>query len=178
MPRGTIPERDPVSDTITGSLVRLDGTMLLIIDDPNLPEEADVHRSGGLLVRYGFPYLGKPHRSVVLGLLALDYGEMLTGEQAFKTLRTQYTRYPRADVIGYRNDGVDEMTVAKNLDLALPLHILIYADEQATTPIARADVLIATDESITTLPDRLHTQLPLFDTIATWQAQKDLYDKP
>jgi len=173
MRRRPIPDRDPVTDTITGSLVTLNGETLLIITPTADLTAGSTRMTGALTVRYGFRYFGKPHLSVVLGLLALDYGEMQTGERAFETLRKQYGRYPRADVIGYRNDGVDEMTVAKNLDMDLPLHVHIYAQPADTQPIATISALIATDEEAATLPTRLTEALPRFQTMTAWQATQD-----
>ena len=178
MSRRPIPERDPVSDTVSGSLVQIDSNFLLCINPPADRSTDVVRLSGEITVRYGFPYLGKPHLSVVMGLLALDYGEMLTGDRAFEMLQAQYGRYPRADVIGYRNDGVDEMTVVKNLDMALHLHVLAYPTADATTPIGRAIALIATDDQAAGLPERLQAHIPRFDTIDAWKTYKDTHDQP
>ena len=66
-----------------------------------------------MIVRYGVRFLGKPHLSVVPGLVAIDYGEMLIGEEAWIFLTKRSNLYPRAEVFGYRNDGHDDMITVK-----------------------------------------------------------------
>ncbi len=117
-------------------------------------------------MRYGVQYLNKPHLSIVPGLLALDSGAMLTGEAAWRFLLERSNLYPRADVLGYRNDGEDAMVVVKALDLAAPVQVLVYADEGATTPLARVEALIAGEE--TKLPPRLLAHLRRYDSVETW----------
>ena len=60
-------------------------------------------------MRFGIPYLGKSHLSIVPDLLVLDYGEMLVGDIAWEFLMKSSHLFPRSDVLGYRNDGADEM---------------------------------------------------------------------
>src|SRR5688572_2653366 len=101
-----LPERSPVSDEFSGVLIEIDGQQLLA---PELPDDEVPFLLGGtLLIRYGLRYLEKPHLSIVPGLLALDYGDMLTGEEAWDFIQKRSNLHPRADVFGYRNDGVDD----------------------------------------------------------------------
>jgi hypothetical protein len=129
----------------------------------------DVVYQGAMVVRYGVRYLGKPHLSIVPGLIALDYGEMLTGEAAWEFLTRRSNLYPRAEVFGYRNDGRDEMITVKNLDLVLPVEVLVYENSSAVMPMARPLALIADDNERTTLPPRLLEYLPCYPTVTAWQ---------
>ncbi|HEX2619120.1 MAG TPA: hypothetical protein VHL11_03205, partial [Phototrophicaceae bacterium] len=70
-----IPERDPIGDPFSGVVLETHGKTLLALHP--LSDTTLLHR-GDFVIRYGVRYLGKPHLSLVPGLLALDYGEMLT----------------------------------------------------------------------------------------------------
>lgn len=170
---GAIPERAPLADRLTGLLLRVDDAALLA----TTPQaEGELLHSGPLVVRYGLRYLEKPFLSVVPGLVALDYGDLLTGEDAWDFLLKRSHLHPRADVFGYRNDGVDEMIVLKRLDLALTPEVLVYADDAATVPLASVAALIAsaaetvTDGDSPALPARLLAYLPRYDSLAAWRA--------
>lgn len=169
MPPGQIPERDPVSDIIVGSLVRFNKAHLLALEPP---DGAQIIASGELIIRYAVRYIDRPHLSIVPGLVALDYGDILTGEAAWEFVLKKSNLHPRADVVGYRNDGHDEMIVVKKLDLAAPMEVLVYTDTHATVPTARVSALIATQHAVQTanVSARLLEHLPRFDSIDDWQA--------
>ena len=159
-----IPERQPIADSFGGVVLQVDEAFTLA---PAPLTGAVQVASGDLVIRYAVPYLGKPHFSIVPGLIALDHGEMLTGEAAWDFLLHHSNLYPRADVIGYRNDGADEMIVVKLLDLAEPVQVLAYPDAAATRPVARIAALIAADT--TGLPPRLLEYLPHYDSLEAWK---------
>lgn len=158
-----IPPRQPIGDTFTGCLVSAgDRYALAGTPDPALT----LVIAGTLIIRYGICFLGKPHLAIVPGLIALDYGEFLTGETAWDFLLKRSNLYPRGEVFGYRADGRDEMMYIKNLDLALPVHVLAYADDAATRPLARLSTLIA--PAADTLPPRLLHSLPHVESAPAW----------
>jgi hypothetical protein len=160
-----IPERRPVGDPFSGLVLDSVGRKVLAIaPQPN----TQVLAAGNLVIRYAVRYLGKPHVSIVPGLVALDYGDMLTGEEAWDFLLHHSNLHPRADVLGYRNDGGDDMIVVKLLDLAQPVEVLVYNDEAATKPLAKVEALIA--ESSAGAPARLLANLPCYHTLADWKA--------
>ena len=153
-----IPERSPIADVFTGALLTA------------LPG-ADVIAQGKLIIRYAVEYLGKPHLALVPGLIALDYGDMLTGEAAWEFLLRRSNLYPRADVVGYRTDGIDDMTPVKWLDLAQPVQVWVYSDAAANTGLARVSAIIAGPDSVPdALPTRLLDYLPRYESIDDWQA--------
>lgn len=162
----TIPERQPLGDLFLGyALKHEDGTQFLARE----PLSRTILASGTLTVRYALPYLGKAHRSIVPGLVALDYGDMLTGEEAWDFLLNRSNLYPRADVLGYRNDGSDEMITVKWLDLAQPVQVLVYQDMQATVPSAQPAAVIGTADDF---PPRLLTYLPRYDSLPEWETSR------
>lgn len=164
MPRNRIPERNPLGDPFSGSLLRVGEAHAITpqIIDSSLAK-------GTFIIRYGVRFLGKPNISVVPGILALDYGEMLTGEEAWSFIFNKSNLYPRADVVGFRHDGEDEMIALKHLDVALTPDVLIYTDSTANQPVARVDAIIATQEQAENLPARIVQYLPRFNSIEEWK---------
>mgnify|MGYP001172837197 CR=1 FL=1 len=159
-----IPPRQPLADVFTGAVIQIAGQQALISAGLT-PQNPIV--SGTLIIRYGVRFLGKPHLSIVPGLVAIDYGEMLVGEEAWEFIHHRSNLYPRAEVFGYRNDGRDEMLTIKLLDLVQPVEVLVYTSETATTPSAKPTALIAA--STDSIPPRLLQYLPHFTTLADWQ---------
>jgi hypothetical protein len=160
-----IPDRQPIADAFRGFVLQIGGSQVLA--DTSVPD-AEVLASGELVIRYGIEYLGKPQFVIVPGLVALDYGDMLVGEEAWDFLLHRSNLYPRADVLGYRNDGADDMIVVKLLDLAQPVRVLVYADEAATQPLAQPSALIV--ENTENIPQRLLDFLPCYTSFADFQA--------
>lgn len=167
MPSNPIPDREPIGDAFDGLLLRIDDQYLLA-SEPQPGAEIVIH---GPMVRYAVPFLDRPHLAIVPGLVVLDYGDMLTGEEAWIFLTERSNLHPRADVLGYRNDGEDEMIVVKKLDLALPVQVLVYADEDAVVPVADAKALIAPKPA--SFPERLNVYLPRYNTIAAWRSDRE-----
>ncbi len=162
---GAIPERQPIGDLFTGSVFQVGDTQLLTTS----VSTEKVIAAGEFVIRYGVRFLGKLHISIVPGLLVLDYGEMLTGDEAWEFLQKQSNLYPRSEVIGYRNDGTDDMVFIRTLDIAVPPEVLIYDSPTAIRPIAKPTVLIA--PSTDNLPVRLLSYLPHYASLADWQAE-------
>jgi len=159
-----IPPRQPPGDTFTGDILhREEGDLLCA---PSVDAGQTV-TSTPYVLRYGIRYLGKPKLSVVPGLVAIDYGTFLNGEEAWDFLIRRSNLYPRAEVFGYRNDGVDEQVFVRQLDLALTPETLVYADEGATVPLARPLAYIGPEAAA---PPRLLEYLPHFDRLQAWQA--------
>jgi len=159
----SIPEREPIQDTFHGKLIRVGGNNFLTCD-PGV--DGELLTEGQIIIRYGIRYAVKHHLSIVPDLVALDYGEMLTGYDAWHFLLNKSNLYPRADVLGYRNDGLDEMVTVKQLDLALPIEVLAFADHQSAKPIASINAIIGcpNDE----IPERIAQYLPQLTALADW----------
>lgn len=164
MGRGVIPSREPVGDAFNGVVLAV-GELHALALRPH--DGAEVIHSGPCVVRYGARYLGKPHISIVPGLLALDYGDILTGDAAWDFLMKRSNLHPRADVMGYRNDGLDDMVVVKWLDLALTPEVLVYPDAAATLPTAEPVAFIGGLHG-GEVPSRVLEYLPQYDSVAAW----------
>lgn len=165
----SIPPRRAFEDTLEGLVIRLSEYAFLA---DHVLEGADLLYAGRLTIRYGIGYLGKPQYSIVPDLVVLDYGEGLAGEAAWDFLLRRSNLYPRADVLGYRNDGVDEMIVVKRLDLMQPVHVLAFSDPDSQIPLARLSACISGNPAID-LPSRLLQYLPQFESIQAWQAAQN-----
>ncbi len=161
-----IPNRQPYGEMFTGVILAL-GDQKVIAFGPLL-DVPSLHQ-GVFVLRYAVEYLGKPQYSIVPGLIALDSGEMLVGEEAWDFLLHRSNLFPRADVLGYRNDGEDDMIPIKRLDLVPPIHTLAYASEQATTPLADIAAVIATDEAA--LPPWLARYARRYPSLIDYQAK-------
>ncbi len=156
-----IPEQQPIGDSISGTVIQVAEAQLLSL----LADAAD---QTSYIVRYGLRYQGKLHLGIVPGLLVLDYGDILTGEEAWEFVLKHSNLYPRAEIMGYRNDGTEDMALVRTIDMAVPPLVLLYADETATRPVATVTALIA--GPTTPLPERIGRYLARYDTLAGWQA--------
>jgi len=163
-----LPDRHAVNDPFTGYILRVDVQHFLAL--AALPESEVVYQ-GDMMLRYGVQYLGKPQYSVVPELIALDYGTGIAGEEAWEFLLKRSNLYPRADVIGYRNDGADEMIVIKKLDVMAPIAVLAYENQQATIPVAQVTAIIAAE--VDSFPARALAYLSRYDTLSDWRADQD-----
>lgn len=171
-----IPDRAPLGDSIAGTLLKAGSETLLLAGQTSVSDPGfEIIASGDFIIRYGVRFLGKPHLSVVPGLLALDYGDILTGEEAWEFLWNRSNLYPRSDVVGYRNDGTDEMIPIKKLDLALPPEILVYGDALAARPLASLQAIIAAKNTL--IPPRLSQYLPRHDSLTAWHLAHTPADK-
>ncbi len=159
------PKRKPYGESFAGVVFKVNEHILLA---RTAPPDVEVLHSGSFVLRYGIAYLEKPQYSIVPGLVAVDYGDILAGEEAWHFLFHRSNLYPRADVIGYRNDGVDEMIVVKKLDFMQPITILVYADSQTTTPLAQPTAIIANETE--NFPAWLLQYGKFYKTLADWQA--------
>lgn len=162
-----IPERVPVEDRFSGVVFQQGGVQGLAL---SAPSATTLLAEGPLIVRYGVRFLGKSHLSIVPGLVVLDYGDMLTGEDAWDFLQNRSNLYPRAEVAGYRDDGSDDLVFVRQLDLAIAPQVLVFADDIATRPVARPTFLIAPPDAA--LPQRVAQYLPRYDSLTDWQTKE------
>lgn len=163
-----LPERKPVQDAFDGLIVVVDNLALLTA----VPlENEDTLYSGKMALRYGVEYLGKPQQCIMPELVVMDYGDALAGDDAWDFLFKRSNLYPRADVVGYRNDGIDDMVVVKWLDLMAPVAVTAFASPTDNMPLAWVRGFIG--PGFDTLPERAQTFLPHFENLETWQATRN-----
>lgn len=163
---GIIPERSPIGDLFTGAIVQVGEAQVLTTISAATGRAI---ATGTFMIRYGLRLLGKLHVSIVPGLVVLDRGEMMTGEEAWDFLLKNSNLYPRSEVFGYKNDGTDDSIFIRSLDMAVAPEVLVYSDESAVKPIAKPAALIAPD--VSGLPERLLHYLPRYPSLAEWQAE-------
>lgn len=164
MPAPHIPERQPIGDTFTGVIIKVEDYFLL---SDSAIDKIETTHEGTFTVRYGVVFPAKPDLSIVPALLALDYGEFKTGEDAWDFLLNKSTRYPRADVIGHNNSGEDAQAFVRELDLMYPFDILVYENDIATTPLCKIDAIISKKPDATS--ERLAEYVNIFPTIKEWK---------
>ena len=163
MRKSAVPQRKPINDIVTGFITRIGGRFLL---SAKKLAQGQQLIAGEIVLRYGIPFHGKEHLSIVPDLVVLDYGEMLTGESAWDFLMKSSHLYPRSDVLGYRNDGADEMVVMKHLDFDSRYAVFVYQDVNADRPICRLNAFVGAGSEA--LPERLCEHLPRFDSLKSW----------
>ncbi len=159
----------PIGDPADGFLLRHSAHTLFSTETI---ADAEVLASGRFVVRYGLRFLGRLHESIVPGLVVMDYGDFLRGEEAWDFLLKRSNQHPRAEVVGYCNDGSDDMCFLRTLDMAVPPEVLFYTSESDTKPLAKPTALIAAHAA--TLPERLTRYLPTYSSLTEWQ--KSVYD--
>ncbi|MBI5670436.1 MAG: hypothetical protein HZC41_20785 [Chloroflexi bacterium] len=164
MPGKTIPERAPVSDPFSGVVAQAGEACALAL---TAPPGAAIVASGTFVLRYGVRFLGKLEQYIVPGLVVLDYGDMLAGEEAWNFLWHRSNLYPRSEVVGLREDGQEDVVFFRNLDLSIPPRVLVYDGD---TLLAQVSALIAADTA--GLPPRLVEFLPRYASVEKWMAAK------
>jgi hypothetical protein len=160
----SVPERVPVTDAFNGVIVQGRQAQALAL---SAPPGLDVVASGEFLIQYGVRFLGKPQTYIVPGLVVLDYGDLLTGEDGWNFLWHRHNLHPRAEVAGYRDDGRDDLVFFRQLDLSIPPQVLVYRHSDFVTPLARPTAFIG--DVPTDLPSRLREYLPVHRTAADWE---------
>jgi hypothetical protein len=165
----TIPEQRPIGDGFTGKVIQLGG--VYVLGTAALPE-GEVVAEGSFVIRYGVRYAGKLQVSIVPGLVVMDYGDMLTGEEAWNFLVNRSNLYPRSEVVGYCNDGSEDMVFIRALDMAVAPEVLVFADDKAIKPLYHPVGLIAVNPE--GLPERLLKYLPRYPTLSAWQAESNV----
>ncbi len=167
MPVNPLPQREAISDLLSGTVSRFGRSFFL---SSAAPPQAQLVLQGEITLRYAIPYLFKPEWSIVPDLVVLDYGETMTGELAWDFLMKSSHLFPRSDLLGYRNDGVDEMVPLKQLDFDSPYDVFAYRMPGDQKPAAKLSALIASESSA--FPERLLRHLPRFPSLEDWLSRE------
>ena len=157
-----LPERQGIADIFEGVIIQVDDHFALATTEQN--SATTVHK-GLFVVRYGLQYLGKPQYCITPDLIALDYGNGLNGEAMWDFILNKSNLYPRADILGYRNDGLDEMIVLKSLDLAVPPELLVYTSKTDTIPLTRTYAFIGDTDQVSV---RIIEYATVYPDVDTW----------
>ncbi len=166
MPHHQKPKRYPINESLSGVVSRFDGAFFL---SARVPPSAQPVLQGDFVLRYAIPYLYKPQWSIVPDLVVLDYGETMSGELAWDFLMKSSHLFPRSDVLGYRNDGIDDMIPFKQLDFDSPYDVFAYQKPSDSQPVALLSALIAgAEDDRSAFPERLLRNLPRFPSLDDW----------
>ena len=158
-----VPERAPVCDSFVGVLLQVKGAQALAL---TAQSGAETIAAGEFAIRYGVRFLDKPDQYIIPGLVVMDYGDMLTGEEAWNFLWHRSNLHPRSEVVGQREDNHEDVVFFRSLDLSSPPHVLVYQDTQAAAPMAQPVAIIASDTA--RVAPRLLEFLPCYGTVEDW----------
>ena len=155
--------RQTVEDRFPGQILRVAGVTLL--SSHNL-SGAESLADGPLLLRYGLVCLETPQRCIVPELVVMEYGEQLSGEAAWDFLLNHSNLHPRAEVLGRRDDGLEDQLRVSRLDLAQPPRVLVWPWPTDSVSLPVANPLAAIAEETDALPDRVRQFLPVYTSLA------------
>lgn len=161
-----LPPRQPVQDVIHGVVLRAFDRLFLASE---ALADAELVASGAIAVRYGIVYLGRAYHAIMPELVALDTGGGFAGEEAWNFLFEQSNLFPRADVIGFREDGVEDMVTVKSLDLMYPVRAFAFFPADDPTNLGQLSALLGAipDE----WPPRLVSALDAYPDLATYKTK-------
>lgn len=161
--------RQTVEDPFHGHVLRLADATLL---STSTESAAETLASGPLLLRYGLVCLETPQRCIVPELVVMEYGELLNGEAAWDFLLHHSNLHPRAEVLGHRDDGVEDQLRVSRLDLAQTPRVLVWPVAAADTARPVAVPLAVIADEADSLPQRLRQFLPLYPSHAHWRHEQ------
>ncbi len=160
------PPRQPVQDIVEGVVLRAHDRLFLT--KTPLPA-AEVIAEGLIAVRYGIVYLGRAYHAIMPELVALDTGGGYAGEEAWDFLMNKSNLFPRADVIGIRDDGEEDMVTVKSLDLMYPLRVFAFFPADEPTNLGQLTAWLGAVPQ--DLPARLTQALDIYPDLASWEAR-------
>ncbi len=158
-----IPAPEYVSDTITGSVYKVEGEPTLVVGDvpAKLAELQPVTR-GTLIVRYALTLLMPAGVVFIPGLFAAEKGGMLVGRAAWDFIQSQFMVHPRADVVGLGMDGKKVQALIREIDFGVPVRVFVYSSPDATMPTTEVTRLII-GANAPEISDLLTSYLPLVE---------------
>ncbi len=121
---------------------------------------------GPLLLRYGLVCLETPARCIVPELVVMEYGEQLSGEAAWDFLLHHSNLHPRAEVLGRRDDGMEDQLRVSRLDLAQAPRVLAWPWPPDSDSLPLANPLAAIAAAPDALPGRVRQYLPVYTSTA------------
>jgi hypothetical protein len=161
-----LPPRQPVQDLLTGVVLRA-FDRLFLASEPH--PDTELIASGSVAVRYGIVYLGRSYHAIMPELVVFDTGGGLSGEDAWRFLFEESNLFPRAEVIGFREDGEEDMVTVKTLDLMYPVRAFTFFPPDAPVNLGQLSALLGTFPEA--LPARLTNCLDAYPDLATYKAK-------
>lgn len=136
----------------SGILYRTDAQTGLVLADRMPSTPATIIHSGDLILRYGVDLLVSPH-AFIPGYFETENGAVFTGEAAWDFIWAKFQLYPRAEVLGMRQDGLQTDYLMRDLDFGEGRKVLAYADESSPKSLGTIAQLRLAD--MNTCPPRL-----------------------
>ena len=147
-----------VQDTVTGTIWLAQGKHTLVISQSEMVLKGKVIAKGNFILRYGIPYLGPQHLSLMPAVFEAESGATLEGIKAWKFMLKNYQMYPRAEVIGLRSDGDEVEAYMKELDFADYPRVYVYESPDKKVPLAQIQHVVS--DRKTGIPPILKNILP------------------
>ncbi len=146
-------------EAIPGTLWRApDGDLGLSLPDAAPPNEADILLAGSVVVRYGVEMLHE-YAVLVPGLFESETGYQLAGRAAWDLMWAQFQLYPRAEVIGMRQDGRPGEYWIRELDFADRPRLLAYVNAAEWVSLGDIRRVMGTADALPTLFARYRAML-------------------
>lgn len=136
-------------DEITGQLVWTGGERVALVCGAAFgPLPGEVITGGGLMLRYGLPFLYKRDHFLIEWVYD-DFRREHSGEAALDFIRRQGERFPRADVGGWLvSTGKPKELFLKQLDIGAGLQVLAYRGQNVDALLARIDAAVWLDAAV------------------------------
>lgn len=123
-------------EVIHGLLWRGTQGLELSVKAANHPPDAEFVMQGQIILRYGIDLLSQPH-TLVPGYFESENGYAKAGREAWEFIWAKFQLYPRADVIGLRDDGAAWSGYMRDLDFGEGPKILAYSDTEAMVSLGQ-----------------------------------------
>lgn len=131
-----------IQHQVDGVLWQQENGVALVIGQPDHILKGKVLARGNIVLRYGIPYQGPKHLSVILSVFLSERGGMLTGWQGWNFIRANYQLHQRAEIFGLQSDGETAQVFVRALDFATIPYVLAYAAPFDKIPIAQINRLV------------------------------------
>lgn len=148
-----------IQHQIEGILWRQEQGVTLVVGDTSQILKGRILAQGTVIIRYGIPYQGPKHLSVIPAVFLSERGGMLTGWQGWDFIRANYQLHQRAEIFGLQSDGETAQVFVRALDFGAKPAVLAYQNPADQHPIAQINHLIVQDTS--TIP---HLLVELFSS--------------
>jgi hypothetical protein len=136
-----------IQHQVEGVLWQQERDIILVVNQQDLILKGRVLARGTIIVRYGIPFQGPKHLSVIPSIFLSERGGKLTGWQGWNFIRKNYQLHQRAEIFGLQSDGEMAQVFVRALDFATNPYVLAYQSLDDKRPIAQISTLIAQDTS-------------------------------
>lgn len=126
----TDPTPDYFHEEINGAVWQQDSIIGLTIAPLQPPHNTTILLAGNITLRYGVDILQSSHL-LIPGYFETENGAVKVGKAAWEFMWAKWQLYPRADVIGVREDGQPTSLWVRNLDFGESPRIVAYGNPES-----------------------------------------------